>query len=77
MKIAKNSKEALELLKKARKGEIIIFDERQKKQKPKIECYLSCNNCGKRINCLLLFNCCSKKCAKEYLKKCKKAGKWL
>jgi hypothetical protein len=77
MKIAKNSKEALKLIKKAREGEIIILDERQKKQKPRIEYYLLCNNCRKKINCLLPFNCCSKKCAKEYLKKCKAKGEWI
>jgi hypothetical protein len=43
----------------------------------KIEVHLICNNCRKRINCMQPYNCCSKKCAKEYLKKCKKAGKWL
>jgi len=69
MKIAKNSKEALKLIK--------ILDERQKKQKPRIECYLLCNNCRKRIGICNPYNCCSKKCAKEYLNKCKKAKKWL
>lgn len=77
LKIAKNSKEAVKLIKKAREGEIIILDERQKKKKPRIEYYFLCNNCRKRINCMQPFNCCSKKCAKEYLKKCKKAKKWL
>lgn len=77
MKIAKNSKEALDLIKKAKKGNTIIFDERQKKEKPRIKVYLICNNCDKKVSCLQSYNCCSKKCAEEYLKRCKKARRWL
>ena len=47
------------------------------KEKPRIEIHLICNNCGKNIDCMQPYNCCSKKCAREYLEKCKKKGKWL